>query len=281
MDAALCPRCDAPTPTGAAQCSSCAAPLEVAKPTVEPSPTSTPPGEFQPITPSSPSGSLADPNRPWAPPDASPHPTTKDYDQGPGTPRPRPKTRRPILLAGGGVLVLAAVLLGVFVTTGRSHERAPARPAAAARSTTTAGNSATAPDALRTPDTLGGLPRTPFPFPMPPIAGGRLVTESYSSPDEQQAVWLIAARGGVMEAPVETASFWAQNVIDGSPGTFRPYPRDGLEIRCADTKGLNEEVIGAVCYLDRPDLQVIVNGIGVPPARVPDLAAEAYHKLKA
>jgi hypothetical protein len=204
MEVALCRRCGAPTGAGAVQCPSCAAPLEVAKPAVGLTPTSPPPGEFEPTAPPTPAGSLADPNRPWAPPDASPHPTKKDHDQGWGTPRPHPRSRRPVLLAGVGVLVLVAVLLGVFVTTGRSHQRAPARPAAAASaSTTTAGNGVTAPDALRTPDTLGGLPRDPPPFPLPPIAGGRFVVDSYSSRDKRQSVLLEAARPGVTKAPAE------------------------------------------------------------------------------
>jgi hypothetical protein len=132
---------------------------------------------------------------------------------------------------------------------------------------------------LRTPDTLGGLPRDPPPFPLPPIAGGRLVFDSYSSRDKRQSVLLEAARPGVTKAPAESASFLAQSPVDGSPGTFRRYPRDGLEIRCADIKGVKGQVVGAVCYLDRPDLQVIVNG--APPARIPHLVAEAYHKLTA
>jgi hypothetical protein len=34
-----------------------------------------------------------------------------------------------------------------------------------------------------------------------------------------------------------------------------------------------------VCYLNRPGLDVVVNG--APPARMADLVAEAYRKIKA
>lgn len=272
MDAALCPRCDAPTSSGAQRCPSCGASLE------------DPPGESQPAPPSPQSGSLADPNRPWAPPDSSPRPTTTNHDQGRETPRPRPRTKPRILLTWGAVLVLAAVLAGV-VTSGRSHERAPVRPAAAALSTTTAGttagDSATAPDALRTPDTLGGVPRAPLAMRLPPVAGGRLIAEFYTSSGNRQVIELIAARPGAMGPPAETASFMVNNPIDGSSGTFSPYPRDDLEIRCADRKRPNGEVVTTVCYLDWPDLQVIVNAFGMPSARIPDLVAEAYQELKA
>jgi hypothetical protein len=113
------------------------------------------------------------------------------------------------------------------------------------------------------------------------VAGGRLIAEFYTSSGNRQVIELIAARPGAMGPPAETASFMVNNPIDGSSGTFSPYPRDDLEIRCADRKRPNGEVVTTVCYLDRPDLQVIVNAFGMPSARIPDLVAEAYQELKA
>jgi hypothetical protein len=188
------------------------------------------------------------------------------------------RTTRQLLLAGAGVLVLVVVLLGVVAWTVRSSQRAPARPATAPASTTTAGSSTAAQPSLRAPDTLGGLPRQLAPIPVPTVAGGQVVTGSYGSPDNRQSAMLVAARPGAAQPAAQIAEFWARDPYDGTPGTFRLYARDGLEVRCADVKGRTRQVVVAVCYLDRPDLEVVVNG--APPARIPDLVAEAYRKVK-
>jgi hypothetical protein len=181
-------------------------------------------------------------------------------------------------VAAAGIVVLAAVALAAAVTVNRSHGQVPERPAAAAAgpSTTAAGNSATGGRTLRPPDTLGGLPRNDEPFPMPAFAGGQAITAFYGSSDSRQLAILIAARSGAVQAPERIASFWAQGA-DGSPGTFERSPRDALDIRCAGRKSPAGKVVLAVCYLDRPDLQVVVNG--APPSRVADMVAEAYRKL--
>jgi hypothetical protein len=177
-------------------------------------------------------------------------------------------------------VVLAGVALAAPVVANRSRGRAPERPAAAAEpSTTTAGDSATGGRSLRAPDTLGGIPRSADPFTPPPaIAGGRAITAFYSSSDDRQHGILVAAGPGVLQAPGRIASIWAQG-LDGSPGTFKRFPRDALDIRCADVKGPTGKVVIAVCYLDRPDLNVVVTG--APPTRIADMVAEAYRKLKA
>lgn len=182
-------------------------------------------------------------------------------------------------MAAAGILVLAGVALAAPAATNRSRGRAPERPAAAAGpSTTAAGNSATGGRSLHAPDTLGGFPRSDEPFPMPAFAGGRAVTGFYSSSDPRQFAILVAARpGAAVQAPGQIASFWAEG-IDGSPGTFKRFPRDALDIRCADRKSPAGKVVAAVCYLDRPDLQVVVTG--APPSRVADMVAEAYRKLR-
>jgi hypothetical protein len=271
MEAAPCPRCGAPAPAGAARCPSCATPLRSDEP--GPTPSGAQPGSIAPTAPPAAAGSLADPEGAWVPPDASSHPTTQDPSQGWVPPQPGPRGTRRLLLAGAGGLVLVVVLVGVVAWTARSPRRAPARPA-----TATAGGSTTAQPGLRVPDTLGGLPREVAPIPLPTVAGGQVVTGYYGSPDNRQFAMVVAARPGVARPAAQTAEFFARDPYHGTPGTFRRYPRDGLEVRCADVKGRTRQVVAAVCYLDQPDLEVVVNG--APSARIPDLVAEAYHKIK-
>jgi hypothetical protein len=274
MEAESCPRCGAPAPVGAARCASCSNPLAPIEPAARPAPTDIPPDGAPSGQPPIAAGSMADPERAWVPPGAQPDRTAAE--PSPEQASRRPRRRRWGALAAAGVLMLGGVLLAVLASE-RPRGEQPTRQAAAAGTTpTSTAARATGQQRLRAPDTLAELRRFDAfdGVQLPPGAAGndQVVAAGYATPDGRTGVLLLASRPGAdIEAPEETAKFWAAGP-DGSRAEFRPFLRDGLDIRCAESDG------GAVCYLDGPDLAAVMNG-SLPADRMADLLAEAHRKL--
>lgn len=217
---------------------------------------------------------MADPDRAWVSPGPQPERPADEPSMDQASIRPR--RRRWGTLAGVGVLVLTSVLL-VVLASERPRGHQPTRQAAVAGTTPT-GTAArtTGQKRLRAPDTLADLRRydafNAVPPPLGAAGSDQVIGAGYATPDGHTGVLLLASRPGAdIEAPEETAKFWAAGP-NGGRVEFRPFPRDGLDIRCAEAGDR------AVCYLDGPNLAAVMNGT-LPADRVADLLAEAHRKL--
>jgi hypothetical protein len=224
-------------------------------------------------------GPMGGPDRPWVPPGAGPHPPGAEpvrgapIPTGPTRDEPPagPRRRRWPLLAGAAAVVVAGVLLVVLVV---DRQRGPDR---APPTTDMAGTAVQQP--LRVPETLGdfrrvvGFDQLPTMPQSPDPLAGVFVAAAYAGPDRQSGLVMTANRAGVVEGgPQEAAEHWAGGAFLEETPTFEPFPRDGLDIRCARSG------TGAVCYVDGPRLEVVMTG-SPTASRMASLLTEAYRKM--